>query len=112
MFRQPVLSRHRLPRRFRVPLAALWLTPQALLVLTILSGRGLTPALFDPRFALPLLLMALPALYIWQEGVDVLPQGIVARVFWPRYYPYEALDTWYLDARAQRRVLTVWHKHR
>lgn len=108
MNERAVLSRHRLQRKYRVALAALWVTPPALLLLTIVWGRGLQPGLLDPRFWLPSLAMLLPALYIWQEGVDVLADGIVARVFWPRYYAYEQLDTWYYDRREARRVLTVW----
>ena len=105
---EPVLSRHRLPRNYRIALALLWVTPLALLIGAILVGRGFTAALFHPRFLLPALLMLIPALYIWQEGVDVLPSGIIARVFWPRYYAYDCLETWYYDARADKRVMTVW----
>jgi len=108
MAREPVLSRHRLPRTFRVSLAALWVLPVGLLVGTILLSRGFTVALLDPRLWLPLALMLLPALYVWREGVDVLPSGIVRRVHWPRYYPYEQLDNWYFDKHPDRRMLTVW----
>lgn len=106
----PVLSRHRLPRRYRLGLTALWLLPIGLLILAVVLSRGLLPALLDPRFVLPLLLMGLPALYVWQEGIDVLPNGLVARLFWPRYYPYSRLETWYLDSRPGRRVLTIWDR--
>lgn len=105
---EPVLSRHRLPRTYRVSLTVLWLLPIGLLLFTILFSRGLSWTLLDPRFVLPLALMALPGLYFWREGVDVLPSGLVAWVFWPRYYPYTHLQTWYLDSRPNRRVLTVW----
>ena len=105
---QPVLSRHRLPRGYRVGLAVLWLTPLTLLTLTAVLRLGLTPALLDPRFVLPALIAALPSLYVWQEGIDVLPSGIVRRVHVPRYFPNECLETWYFDARPDRRVLTVW----
>jgi len=108
--KERVLSRHRLPRRYRVSLVALWITPVGLLVLVIVLSRGMTAALLDPRFWLPLAMMLLPALYIWHEGVDVLSNGIVARVHWPRYYRYEHLDNWYYDSRADRRVLTVWDR--
>lgn len=106
---QSVLSRHRLPRPYRFGLVALWLTPPLLLVLTPLLARGIDPALLDLRLWLPLLLMTLPALYIWQEGVDVRPDGITARYFWPRFHAYDRLDTWYYDARPGRRVITVWN---
>ncbi len=106
--REPVLSRHRLPRGYRVGLTVLWLTPLTLLTLTIIGRLGLTTALLDPRFLLPALIATIPALYIWQEGIDVLPSGIVRRVHVPRYYSNETLETWYFDARSDRRLLTVW----
>jgi hypothetical protein len=103
-----VLSRHRLPRVYRVGIAGMWITPIFMLVTAILVSRGVTAALLDPRFWLPLAIMFIPALYIWHEGVDVLPSGIVSRVHWPRYYAYHQLDNWYYDSRADRRTLTVW----
>ena len=106
--RQPVLSRHRLPGAYRYSIVALWLTPIFLLMLTILLGKGNMSTMLDLRLIIPLMIMALPALYIWQEGVDVLPCGIRARVHIPRYYTYTTLDTYYYDARADRHVLTVW----
>jgi len=104
----PVLSRHRLRQPYRTALAALWCVPPLLLALAILIGNGFTPSFFDPRFLLPAILMALPARYIWQEGVDVLPDGIVARVYWPRYYAYERLEMWYFDGRREKQIITVW----
>lgn len=106
--REPVLSRHRLPRGYRVGLTVLWLTPLSLLTLTMIWRLGLTAALLDPRFLLPALITTLPALYVWQEGIDVLPSGIVRRVHVPRYFSNEVLETWYFDARPDRRLLTVW----
>jgi hypothetical protein len=108
MKREPVLSRHRLPRAYRVSLAALWLTPMVIFVLVSIFQWGFTLSLFDPRFIVPLALMAVPALYVWHEGVDVLPSGIVRRIHLPRYYPYTALETWYFDPRADRHTLTIW----
>jgi len=110
--RQTVISRHRLKPAYRFGLTALWCVPPTLFLLVILWGKGMDAGLLDPRFLLPLLLMLLPAAYIWQEGVDVLADGIVVRVFWPRYYAYARLDTWYYDAREGRRVLTVWTENR
>ena len=109
--KEVVLSRHRLPRLYRVGIAILWTAPIVILTLAILVSQGITAALLDPRFWLPLAIMAVPALYIWREGVDVLSDGIVSRVHWPRYYPYQQLDNWYYDSRADRRVLTVWDGH-
>lgn len=103
-----IISRHRLPHPYRLGLTVLWLTPIVLLLLAVLLGGGFSPALVDPRLWLPLALMAVPALYVWREGVDVLPHGLVARVFWPRYHAYTTLDNWYYDGRADRRVLTIW----
>jgi hypothetical protein len=105
---QPIISRHRLLRRYRFSLMALWLTPPLLLLLTPLLAQRWDAALLDLRLWAMLLLMGLPALYIWQEGVDVHAEGITARIFWPRFYPYTRLDNWYYDARADRRVITVW----
>jgi hypothetical protein len=103
-----VLSRHRLPRVYRVGIAGLWIAPIVILTLAILVSRGITAALLDPRFWLPLAIMMIPALYIWHEGVDVLPSGIISRIHWPRYYAYQQLDNWYYDSRIDRRTLTVW----
>jgi hypothetical protein len=107
MRRAVVLSRHRLPPHYRAALALLWLLPIAVLLLALLGAHGPSPALLDPRL-LPLLLMTLPALYIWREGVDLLQDGIVVRVHWPRHYTYDELDNWYYDARPEKHVLTVW----
>ena len=104
----PVISRHRLPRGYRLGLAALWLMPPLLLVLTPALVRGVAAAVLDLRLWLPLLFMALPALYIWQEGVDVRADGLIVRFFWPRFYAYDYLDTWYYDVHPRRRVITVW----
>jgi hypothetical protein len=104
----PILSRHRLIHPYRVALVAAWVMPTCLFIITIVLSRGLSLSLLDPRFLLPALLMCSPALYVWREGVDVLPEGIIARVFIPRYYPFASLGTWYLDSRPNKRVLTVW----
>lgn len=112
MNEQPVISRHRLPTPFRAVLAGMWLVPPVLLMLTTVVGVGVTPSLLDPRFLLPAALMALPALYIWQEGVDVLACGIVSRIFFPRFYAYDRLDIWQYDARDDCRTLTVWDANR
>jgi hypothetical protein len=106
-----VLSRHRLPRFYRLALTTLWLLPMGVVGGALLLAHGVTPALFDPRFLLPLGFMALPAWYVWHEGIDVLENGIVARVHLPRFYPYARLDHWYFDGRPQRRVLTIWSEH-
>lgn len=106
----PILSRHRLPQPYRASLAALWLTPLALLTLTLVVSRGITLALFDPRLLLPLLAMALPALYVWREGVDVLPSGIIARVFVPRYYAYACLESWRCEPESALRVWDRQHQ--
>ena len=71
MPQQPVLSRHRLPKTYRYLLAALWVTPALILLGSLMIARGISLHLVDPRLLLPLVVMALPALYIWREGVDV-----------------------------------------
>jgi hypothetical protein len=103
-----VISIHRLPRRYRYSLVMLWLTPLLILLGTLLLVHGWIPALLDPRLWLLLGMMALPALYIWQEGVDVLPEGVIIRQHVPRFYRYEALETWYIDTRPLRKLLTLW----
>ncbi len=108
MKHEPVLSRHRLPRIYRVSLAALWLTPIVIFVLVSIFQWGFSLTLLDPRFVLPLALMAVPAIYVWHEGVDVLPSGIIRRIHLPRYYAYDSLETWYFDRRADRHILTIW----
>jgi hypothetical protein len=107
-----VLSRHRLPRPYRLLLTIFWALPAVMLFGATVISQGFTPALVDPRLWLLLALLLLPALYVWREGVDVLADGIIARVHVPRYYPYEVLDNWYFDQHPQRRVLTVWSKGR
>ncbi|MBI5669622.1 MAG: hypothetical protein HZC41_16590 [Chloroflexi bacterium] len=103
-----VISRHRLPHPYRLGLTGLWLLPIGVLLLALLLGNGLSPALLDPRLLLAFGLMAIPALYIWHEGIDILPHGLVTRIHWPRYHAYDTLDNWYYDGRAGRRVLTIW----
>ncbi|GAB4512199.1 MAG: hypothetical protein OHK0046_11350 [Anaerolineae bacterium] len=106
------MSRHRLPSPYRYLLVGLWLAPALLLLIGIFLGRGMSLAFFDPRLLLPVALMALPALYIWQEGVDVLPHGIRRRVHLPRTYTYDELSRWYLGEevlpRMTARVLIIW----
>ena len=103
-----VLSRHRLPHLYRFSLTGLWLLPIGLLLVAIVLGTGLSPVLFDPRLLFFFGLMAVPALYVWREGVDVLADGITVRVHWPHFRAYNSLDNWYYDTRTNRRVLTVW----
>ena len=104
---QPVLSRHRLPRFYRLSLTGLWLMPVviflAAFIISSLKLRG-----FDLRLLIPLAIMAIPALYVWREGVDVLPSGLRIRIHWPRYHAFEMLDTWYVDTRPNQRRLTIW----
>lgn len=108
---QPVLSRHRLPGVYRYGIVGLWLTPILLLTTTIVLGKGITSALLDFRLLIPFLMMALPAFYVWQEGVDVLSEGIRTRIHIPRYHTYTTLDTFHYDARKDRHVLMVWDKN-
>jgi hypothetical protein len=108
MPQQPVLSRHRLPTTYRYLLAALWVMPALILLGSLIIARGISLHLVDPRLLLPLIVMALPALYIWREGVDVLPEGLRIRLHGWRYRSFEELDNWYLDNRPQRRLLTIW----
>lgn len=109
---ESVLSRHRLPHPYRYLLVGLWLTPLLLLILTIAVGNGVTLAFFDPRFLLLLVFMALPALYIWQEGVDVLAGGIRVRVYVPSYHPYQQLGGWDISQKPPSgEVICIWDHH-
>ncbi len=104
----PPVSRHRLLPRYRISLVIGWVTPVALLLLTVILSRGLSFHVIDPRFWLPLLIMLLPALYVWREGVDVLPEGLFIRFHWPRYRAFADLDSWHLDSPPEGRLLTIW----
>ena len=108
MPRECVISRHRLPKAYRYLLVALWVTPALILLVSLMVARGINLHLIDPRLLLPLIVMALPALYIWHEGVDVLPEGLRIRLHGWRYCSFDELDNWYLDTRPQRRLLTIW----
>ncbi len=105
---EPVLSRHRLPRFYRVGLALMWLLPVGLFILSILLSHDFTLSVLDIRLLLCLGFMCLPAAYIWREGVDVLPGGLRVRIHVPRYYAYNELDNWYFDSRPDKRMLTIW----
>jgi hypothetical protein len=107
MVAEPVVSRHRLPAPYRVLLAGLWLCPVGLVLAAIIIARGFTLALFDPRFVLALLLLAFPALYVWQQGVDVTRRGIITRMRWPRHYRYQQLTGWEVEQRRQGRILII-----
>ncbi len=102
------ITRHRLPSPYRAGLAILWVVPLLLFIGVMILERGVDLALLDPRFLFPALLMIAPAFYFWQEGIDVLPDGIYRRIHVPRYYPFAALARWHYDARADRHVLTIW----
>jgi len=93
-------------------LTVLWVVPLLLFVAVMALERGIDLALLDPRFLLPALLMIAPALYFWQEGIDVLPDGIVRRIHVPHhYYPFTMMARWHYDGREDRHVLTIWDAH-
>ena len=104
----PVITRHRLPTFYRVGLTVMWIMPLLIFILAILAETGINPALLDPRFLLPALLMIAPALYFWQEGIDVLPEGIYRRIHVPHYYAFKQMAHWNYDPREDRHVLTIW----
>lgn len=104
-----VITRHRLPRVYRVGLTVLWIAPLLVFIGAILIGTGINLALLDPRFVLPALLMIAPALYFWQEGIDVLQSGVYRRIHIPyQYYAFEEMARWNYDGREDRHVLTIW----
>jgi hypothetical protein len=104
------VQRHRLVQPYRGLIVALWLLPIPLLLVAVLIGRGLSVHLLDPRFWLPLLLAALPAWYVWQEGIDVRRDGLYIRAGIPRFYPYDALLCYDHDTRPHRRWLVIWSR--
>jgi hypothetical protein len=103
-----VFSRHRLPRPYRVGLTVMWIAPLVMFVVVMVAETGLNPALLDPRFLLPALLMLLPAAYVWQEGIDLLPGGVYRRIHLPQFYPDETIARLYYDTRDGIHVLTLW----
>lgn len=106
------LSTHRLPAIYRYSLTLLWITLPALLVTAMILSGGMRLAMFDPRLLLPLLLMLLPAMHIWQQGVDVYPGGLRVRVYLPSFYPYDSLQYWQIQPSPQGRILTVIDRER
>lgn len=106
------LSQHRLPAPYRGLLAFFWLLPILLLTAAVGLGTRAAWAVLDVRLLLPLALMALPAWSVWQEGVDVLADGLRVRVGWPRYYAYERLAAWRLTASQGEEWLTIWEATR
>lgn len=106
--RRQAFSRHRLPRPYRVGLTVMWIAPLVMFVAVMVAETGLNPALLDPRFLLPALLMLLPAAYVWQEGIDLLPGGVYRRIHVPQFYPDEAIARLHYDTRDGIRVLTLW----
>lgn len=107
-----ILSRHRLRQPYRSLLVGLFLLPVPVLLLGLLIGNGMTPALFDPRLLLPLLVMLIPAVYVWREGIDTHPDGLTARIHWPRYYAYAELRGWRLEDHPEGIILTIWDRQR
>jgi hypothetical protein len=69
-------------------------------------------AVTDPRFILPLIVMMLPATYIWREGVDVRHDGLVIRIHVPRFAPFSEIGDWHYDRRPEVRVITLWNRRR
>jgi hypothetical protein len=106
----PVHSRHRLPEPFRSVLCGLWLTPATLMLLTLVHMHGLSWAVFHPFTLLAALVMALPAWYVWNEGVDVTETALRVRMTGWRVRTFEQLDTWHLDRRRDDAILTVWDR--
>ncbi|MEZ4672331.1 MAG: hypothetical protein R3E39_30865 [Anaerolineae bacterium] len=104
-----IVSRHRLPRVYRLSLTGLWLLPAVIFLLTFVIG-GLRSGSIDVRLLFLLGVMSLPALYVWHEGVDVLADGLQVRIHGTHYYRFDELDTWYIDTHTSRRRLTIWKR--
>lgn len=107
---QDILSRHRLPAPYRLTLALLWLAMPLLLAGALLLAWGPTAALLDLRLWGPLMLLLLPPLLVWQQGVDVCRSGLVVRLGWPRYHAYGRLSGWRLHQSPQGAILQVWDR--
>lgn len=115
-----VHSRHCLPSRYRIPIVVFWLLPGVLFTLALLASQGMAAlvGLIDPRWWGLLLLSALPALYIWREGVDVVEdaqtgeRGLMRRIHLPRYLPFRELAGWQCVARpsAPGGLLTLYDR--
>jgi hypothetical protein len=101
-----VLSRHRLPQPYRVLLTLLWVAPAILLAMTLIIAYGAMAA--DFRLFSMIVLMLLPALYVWREGVDATPSGIIRRIHGTQRYRYATLMHW--EYRESTGVLRVWDK--
>lgn len=106
----PIISRHRLPRVYRVGLTVLWIVPLLIFILAMVLGRGVDAALLDPRFVAPALFLVAPALYFWHEGIDVRHGGIYRRIHVPGYYAFDQMARWHYDHREDRHVLTIWDR--
>lgn len=104
--REPIISSHRLPQPYRTALAILWLLPPLLLTGALSLGSGMLP--LDLRLILPALAMLVPSWYVWREGVDITPSGLIARIQLPRRHYFSALACWAYDARVG--VLWVWDR--
>lgn len=111
--RDSVVSRHRLPQPYRTLLVCGWLALPTILLVGIMLGAGPSLSYFDPRFLLLIGLMALPAYYVWQEGVDVFEGGLLARFYVPRRYRYDRLSHWQVKFvwRVNAEILTVWDEN-
>ena len=106
-----IISRHRLPQPYRTAIVVLWLVPIVILFAALVVGNGFKLMLLHPLLLAALALMAMPALYIWHEGVDVTERGLVVRVRGWRWLPYEQLGTYYLHDYKGGRVLKLWDAH-
>lgn len=105
---EAVHSRHRLPPFYRRALTICWLLPGLLLILALVYGHGMSVAFFDPRLLLALGIMALPAVYVWQAGIDVTETGVITRMLLPRFYAYATLSNWEIRREAHGQLVAIW----
>ena len=106
-----VISRHRLPEPFRSILAFLWILPICLLSVTLIVQNGFSLNLFHPLMLLTVTAMALPAIYVWNEGVDVTRTGLNIRVQGWRSRTYDQLVCWTLSTYHETRILKIRDAH-
>jgi hypothetical protein len=81
-----VISQHRLVQPYRALLALCWVLPPLIFLFALWRAQPTVFAWVDVRLALPLLLLCLPALYVWHEGIDVRSDGVMRRMLLPRFF--------------------------
>lgn len=103
-----ILSRHRLPTRYRIALVILWCLPICLMWSALLLSHGPTWRLLHPALLMPACVMLVPAVYVWHEGIDITRRGVIVRTHAWRYHAFSQLAAWGIERRAGQRLLSIW----